>query len=281
MTQYPKISIVTPSFNQARYLEATILSVINQDYPNIEYIIIDGGSTDGSVEIIKKYEKRLKYWVSEPDKGQADAINKGFQNATGEIVTWINSDDIYADNSVLSKVAGIFPDNPDKDIISGRCVNISHDGKLIGPIKMDKKHISEKYIKYRATLIQPGVFFRRSVMEKNILDISLHYTFDWDFFIRDVKKNNILPVDLLVAGYRRHEKSKTLSGRLDRAEEIKEIAKRYLGISSWQYKVLSLFCRLYEIDSALPGIFKNRLTPIIKLASAAVYFLSFKRIIRV
>ncbi len=108
---WPKISIVTPSYNQAEFLERTILSVLNQNYPNLEYIIIDGGSTDGSVEIIKKYEKFLAYWVSEKDKGQADAINKGFKRATGDIVAWQNSDDTYSPDA-LQSVAGFFRQNP-------------------------------------------------------------------------------------------------------------------------------------------------------------------------
>ena len=94
---YPKISIVTPSFNHAQFLEETILSVISQNYPDLEYIIIDGGSTDGSVEIIKKYEQYLTYWISEPDNGQSDALNKGFTRATGDIYGWLNSDDLYKD----------------------------------------------------------------------------------------------------------------------------------------------------------------------------------------
>ena len=118
MKNFPKISIVTPSYNQAEFLERTILSVLNQDYPNLEYIIIDGGSTDGSVEIIKKYEKYLAYWVSEKDKGQSDAINKGFQKSTGDILAWLNSDDTYL-SGTLFKVVKAFQENPNADLIFG------------------------------------------------------------------------------------------------------------------------------------------------------------------
>ncbi|RZK26019.1 MAG: glycosyltransferase, partial [Flavobacterium sp.] len=111
MIDFPKISIITPSFNQCQYIEQTILSVLNQNYPNLEYIVIDGGSTDGTVDILKKYDGRIAYWTSEPDKGQTDALNKGFERATGDIVNWINSDDYYAPDT-LAQVAASFARQP-------------------------------------------------------------------------------------------------------------------------------------------------------------------------
>ena len=115
---WPRISIVTPSFNQGRFLERTILSVLNQNYPNLEYIVMDGGSTDESVEIIKKYENYLAYWISEKDNGQSDAIKKGFQKSTGEILAWLNSDDIYL-SGALRGVAGFFRDGKGTEVVYG------------------------------------------------------------------------------------------------------------------------------------------------------------------
>src|SRR5512134_129792 len=126
----PKISIVTPSFNQGKYLERTIRSVIEQDYPNLEYIIIDGGSTDESVEIIRKYEKHLAYWVSEPDRGQSHAINKGFDRATGEIFGWLNSDDWYVPGA-LKAVAEAFAANPEAGAVVGAGEMVDEEGKLV------------------------------------------------------------------------------------------------------------------------------------------------------
>ncbi|GAG62509.1 unnamed protein product [marine sediment metagenome] len=128
---WPRISVITPSYNQGRFLEKTILSVLNQNYPNLEYIIIDGGSTDESINIIKKYENYIDYWVSEKDRGQADALNKGFKKATGDIIGWQNSDDIYLP-SVFLKIAELFKQNPKIDIIYGNRFDIDEDNNIIG-----------------------------------------------------------------------------------------------------------------------------------------------------
>src|ERR1035437_4288596 len=127
---YPKISVITPSFNQGKYLESTIKSVLEQDYPNLEYIVIDGGSEDNSVEIIKKYEKHLAYWESVKDKGQSHAINKGFAIATGEILAWLNSDDTYEQNAIYN-IAEWFRKYPELDFIYGDVNIIDEKGAVL------------------------------------------------------------------------------------------------------------------------------------------------------
>src|SRR5437870_11920580 len=130
MNAYPLISIVTPSYNQAEYLEKTILSVLSQNYPNLEYINVDGGSTDKSVEIIKKYEKFLKYWVTESDQGQTNALNKGFKHATGDLLTWLNSDDYYM-HGALHKVAGTAMAKPQAHVFVGTGQIIDQMGNVL------------------------------------------------------------------------------------------------------------------------------------------------------
>lgn len=183
MINYPKISIVTPSFNQGQYLEETILSVINQNYPNLEYIIIDGGSTDNSVEIIKKYEKHLKYWVSEPDRGQSHAINKGLEYCTGEIFNWLNSDDFLAPDS-LFKISKAFTEN-DIDIYSGIIefvINDKKSGQYWGPTKkMKTLAMTGGY----GIVAQQSTFFKLTNI-KNIggVNETLHLIMDRELYIR-------------------------------------------------------------------------------------------------
>ncbi len=213
MNTSPKISIITPSYNQGQFIEETILSVINQNYPDLEYIIIDGGSTDNTLDIIKKYEKYITYWISEPDSGQSDAINKGLKIASGEIVNWLNSDDYYEPN-ILTKVAKEFENN-NINIVSGRgrlfqlnqTVGYTKGvdiypynlAKTIGWLRMD----------------QPETFYRSSAIKKmGHLNTSLNYLMDRDWWLKYLLiygVNGISSISDVLVNFRLHEDSKTIS----------------------------------------------------------------------
>jgi glycosyltransferase involved in cell wall biosynthesis len=178
---WPRVSIVTPSFNQGQFIEATIRSVLLQGYPNLEYIIIDGGSTDGSVEVIRKYEDSVAYWVSEQDQGQSDAINKGWKLARGEIVAYLNSDDLYLPGTV-SRVVRHFLAHPDISVVYGshRLLNAASEVMREEVIPPDW---SESVFIY--CFPQPTSFFRRDTLHRiGNLDTSFHYSMDYDFFVR-------------------------------------------------------------------------------------------------
>ena len=183
MTNLPLVSIITPSFNQAHYLEATINSVLGQDYPHIEYIIVDGGSTDGSVDVIQKYSGRLAWWVSEQDKGQTDAINKGFNRATGEILAWINSDDTYNPGAVNAAVKYL-NENPDVAVVYADCNFIDEDDKVIGKFnaaQTDYHRLREGYVH----IPQQTMFFRAKYWkELGPLDPSFYFAMDYDLWTR-------------------------------------------------------------------------------------------------
>jgi len=226
---YPTISIVTPSYNQAQFLEETILSVLGQRYPNLEYLIYDAASTDNSVAIIKKYEKELTFWVSEKDNGQADAINKGFAKATGEIFMWLNSDDILMPN-ILNFIASQYLEKGD-GIYFGNCIHFEEksNGYLNAKgsyVAMSFKDIS---LELADTIIQPSSFWSKNVWLKNgALKEDFHFGFDWEWFLR-AKKNNIpfYPLNKPISIYRIHESHKSGTGGRKRQEELLEIYQEY------------------------------------------------------
>jgi glycosyltransferase involved in cell wall biosynthesis len=179
---YPRISVIIPSFNQAQYLERTILSILNQNYPNLELILIDGGSTDGSVDIIKRYEKYLAYWRSEVDDGQTDAINKGCRLAKGDLIGWLNSDDLYLPGALIG-VADTFKASPALDLIFGNNYLIRSDDSII------KEHrwipFSLEHLLYCGwNLSTQSAFWSRAVMDKVGSIKNLNILFDLDWFIR-------------------------------------------------------------------------------------------------
>lgn len=202
----PLVSVITPSFNQARYLEATIKSVLSQDYAPIEYILIDGASTDNSVEIIKKYADSFAYWVSEKDSGQAEAINKGLARATGEIAAWLNSDDYYLPNTVSAAVRA-FKENPDVVMVYGDMLAVDEKGQTINILKY--RQLSLEDLLCFQIIGQPSVFFRRAALEKTgLLDPTLHFLLDHHLWIRIAGQGKILHVPQIWSAARYHAEAK-------------------------------------------------------------------------
>lgn len=199
------VSIITPSFNQAAYLEQTILSVLDQDHPYIEYIVIDGASTDTSVDVIKKYENRLAYWVSEKDNGQADAINKGFAHATGDIIAWLNSDDYYLAGTI-SSVVKIFDQNPGVTLVYGNMFAVDEHGKTFNTLNY--KQLTLEDLLCFQIIGQPAVFMRRSAMESAKLDTDFHFLLDHYLWIQIAQHGQLLYVDQTWAAARYHAEAK-------------------------------------------------------------------------
>jgi GT2 family glycosyltransferase len=200
------VSIVTPSYNQAAYLEQTLISVLEQDYPRLEYLVVDGASTDGSVEIIEKYADRLAWWVSEKDSGQAEAINKGFSRTKGEILAWLNSDDYYLPGAV-SSVVKIFQKNPDVVLVYGNMLAVDENGQTINLLKYNQLTLED--LLCFQIIGQPAVFFRREAFEKaGQLDISYHCFLDHHLWLRIALQGRILHVDETWAAARYHPEAK-------------------------------------------------------------------------
>ncbi|MCC5944664.1 MAG: glycosyltransferase [Bernardetiaceae bacterium] len=212
MAIYPKISVVVPSYNQADFIEETLQSILNQRYPHLELIVIDGGSKDGSVEIIQKYEKYITYWVSEADRGQSHAINKGFERATGELLTWLCSDDLYTENA-LFKVVAHFNENPQADLVHGK-TQILTQGKRGNITAGFHRNWELDYFSHMA-FPQPSSFFRRQIIDQiGLTNEALHYTMDYDLMLRmQLADFTFLPVDDLLSCYRHHPDSKSIGQR--------------------------------------------------------------------
>jgi glycosyltransferase involved in cell wall biosynthesis len=206
MSDLPLVSIITPSYNQARFLESTLRSVLEQDYPNIEYLVVDGASTDGSVEIVRRYADRLAWWVSEKDSGQSEAVNKGLRRARGEIVGWLNSDDLYLPGAVSAAVAA-FRSHPEAGLVYGDALAIDADGKPFNVMHARQYTLAD--LMAFNIICQPAAFMRRSVLEQvNYLDPAYHLLMDNLLWMHMAQKAPLIYVPQTWAAARYHEQAK-------------------------------------------------------------------------
>jgi len=227
----PKISIITPSYNQGQFLEETIVSVLDQNYPSFEYVIIDGGSTDNSVDIIKKYESHLTHWVSEKDRGQTHAINKGFKKATGKIVNWLNSDDLLTPGA-LQVVGERFGEYPESEFCFGDFDVIDKEGQIIFSRKSPPYHFHTLFYG-RQLSSQPAVFFRRNVLAKiGYLDETFNFCMDLEFWIRAAQQGCIFhQIKKPLALARMHGDAKTTRLQQVLHDEHKAVVRQYNSLS--------------------------------------------------
>ena len=233
MPSLPRITVITPSFNQGIYIEQTIKSIHSQDYPNLEHLVVDGGSTDQTLDVLRKYEKQM-HWVSEPDRGQTHAINKGLQGATGDVICYLNSDDLFTPGALL-KVGGFFRDHPQAFWLTGKCQIIDQNGQEMRRPGTIYKNFwlhghSLKVLSVMNYLSQPATFWRRGAFEQvGYLDERWYFTMDYDYWLRLGKHYRLWFLDEYLACFRVHPASKGSSSAKSQFDEELEVAKQHVS----------------------------------------------------
>jgi glycosyltransferase involved in cell wall biosynthesis len=227
-SHWPKISVVTPSYNQGQFIEETIRSVLLQGYPNLEFIIIDGGSTDNTIEIIRKYEPWLAYWVSEPDRGQSHAINKGIKRATGETVLWLNSDDLVLPGAFIT-AAKKFLEHPETGLVIGQARIINTMGKITGELRSQFSSWEELATNPRNSVRQISTFFSRNLFkELGFIDETLHIAMDTELLVRFTRFYKPVIIDEYLTAFRTHPQAKTSSQLIKGYLETDRVRPRFL-----------------------------------------------------
>jgi glycosyltransferase involved in cell wall biosynthesis len=253
----PKISIVTPSFNQADYLEDTLRSVGGQRYPRLEHIVVDGGSSDGSVDIIRRYESHLAYWISEPDRGQVHAINKGIARSTGEVVAFLNSDDMYLPGSLMA-VGEHFRTHPRCQWLCGNTLLFGHQGHATELVEAVVPRSAGQCLSWAYQAPQPGMFWRRHLVNDGFAE-KWRYCFDHEFYMRLLLgglRCEHLPLPL--AAYRLHGQSKTVTEADGFDREFEAIAELYEPRLHWPARQRSTATRLLRRSYAASRLGRTR-----------------------
>jgi len=225
----PLVSIITPSYNQGTFIEDTILSVKNQDYPNIEHIIMDGGSTDQTLEILKKYDGTYNMrWVSKQDKGQAHAVNRGFDCTEGEVIGWLNSDDVYVLRDVVSSAVGVLQEDPSVALVHGNRLTIDEMDRLQRLYYSGEFRYS-KFLRGLCSVYQETVFFRRVVAEHFRMNEQMQFAIDHEFWLRVGRVYSFRYLNKFMGGFRLHNASKSVSPKYDAGwnEEKKQLQEQY------------------------------------------------------
>jgi glycosyltransferase involved in cell wall biosynthesis len=228
----PRISVITPSLNQGRYLRQCIESVFSQDYANLELFIIDGGSTDESLSVIQEYGSAISYWVSEPDSGQSDAINKGFRRASGELVAWLNADDYYLPG-VFEKVVDVYKADPTAPFYFGDGLRVDEAGTVISNFSPTGTMVFDRQALIMGLnyILQPSAFInRRSLEQVGYLDVGLHYGMDSDLWMRLSGVGTPRVVSSVLSATREYPMTKTASGSFERVEELRQISMKHSGL---------------------------------------------------
>ena len=219
------VSIVTPSYNQGGFIAETISSVLSQDYSRIEYLVVDGGSSDGTIDVLRRYGDQV-HWISEPDRGQADAINKGWRRARGEIIAWLNADDVYRPGAIGNVVA-FFRDHPQVDLVYGDCEYINERGDIIGRHRVRALDFETLLTTATNSIPQPAAFVRRRVLETvGYLNEKLHYVMDFEYWLRVSAYHEIAYLPVCLAAFRYHATSKTVQQATRMGDELVELYQR-------------------------------------------------------
>lgn len=253
----PLVSIITPSYNQGNFIRRTIESVLNQSYPNIEYWVIDGGSKDNTISILKEYENEPRFhWLSEPDLGQGDAVNKGWKLSKGDILGWLNSDDTYFEGAVQTQVEALI-NHPEVGLVYGDALFIDESDKIIG--NYHTRPFERERFLYVSSIAQPTAFFYRNLLEKvGLINVNLHYALDFEFFLRLMWYTKFLYIRKQVASYRLHQSSKTVDGYKQMLSEtivvVKQICDEHpVALTKTKMKAISDWYWMGAINSLDAG----------------------------